>query len=245
MKNSFIIHTSFYEPVKSLSDKQLGRIFRALFDYQLGNEVQVEDDIKMAFLFFKNQIDIDEQKYKNKVETNKQNGAKGGAPKGNSNAHKKTTENNRNKQTVKKTTETSLNDNDNDNDNNILKPPNPLKKGGGSKRDEKEDSLNAKARKVFEEHYHNTFSENYYWTAKDAGNMAKLLSALKFRLEQKGLPDETEDVINALQSFLESIYDKWILANYSVPVIFSKFNEIITQAKEKKDDQKKDNIYMP
>lgn len=127
MKDSFIIYTSFYEPIKSLSDKQLGRIFRALFDYRLENEVQVEDDIKMAFLFFKNQMDIDERKYNNKVETNKQNGSKGGAPKGNNNARKKTTENNRNNRTVKKTTETSLNDNDND-----LKPPTPLK---GEERD--------------------------------------------------------------------------------------------------------------
>jgi len=117
MKTSFIIHTSFYEPIRSLSDKQLGRIFRALFDYQLGNDVQVEDDIKMAFLFFKNQMDIDEQRYNNKVETNKHNGSKGGAPKGNNNARKKTTENNRNNRTVEKTTETTLNDNVNVNEN--------------------------------------------------------------------------------------------------------------------------------
>ena len=118
MKESFIIYTSFYEPIKQLSDKQLGRIFRALFDYQLGNELQVEDDIKMAFLFFKNQIDIDTRKYINKVEANKQNGAKGGVPKGNNNARKKTIEsdNDKNKQnnpSVEKTSETTLNDNDN------------------------------------------------------------------------------------------------------------------------------------
>jgi hypothetical protein len=118
MKGSFIIHTAFYEPIKSLSDKQLGRIFRALFDYRLENEVQVEDDIRMAFMFFKNQMDIDEQKYLDKVEKNKQNGSKGGAAKGNNNARKKTTERLRNNRTLEKTTETSLYDNDNDNNNN-------------------------------------------------------------------------------------------------------------------------------
>ena len=125
MKESFIIYTSFYEPIKQLSDKQLGRIFRALFDYQLGNELQVDDDIKMAFLFFKNQIDIDTRRYINKVEANKQNGAKGGAPKGNNNARKKTIEsdndknnrNNRNNPSVEKTTETTLNGNGNGNGN--------------------------------------------------------------------------------------------------------------------------------
>ena len=123
MHGSFIIHTSFYEPIKSLSDKQLGRIFRALFDYQLGNEVQVEDDIKMAFLFFKNQMDIDGQKYQQRVEINKQNGSKGGAPKGNNNARKKTTENNQNNQRLEKTTKTTLNDNDNDNVDDIATIP--------------------------------------------------------------------------------------------------------------------------
>ena len=120
MKESFVIYTSFYEPIKGLSDKQLGRIFRALFDYQLGNGVQVEDDIKMAFLFFKNQMDIDGKKYMDICEKRKQAAAKGGAPKGNNNARKKTTEsdvNNQNNQMVDKTTKTTYNDNDNVNDN--------------------------------------------------------------------------------------------------------------------------------
>ena len=48
MKDSFVVHTSFYEPIKGLSDKQLGRLFRMLFEYQMGNKVQVDDDMGMA-----------------------------------------------------------------------------------------------------------------------------------------------------------------------------------------------------
>lgn len=79
-KESFIIYKSFYEPIKILSDKQLGRLFRALFDYQIENKADVEPDILMAFSFFKNQMDIDERKYDKVVERNRSNGSKGGRP---------------------------------------------------------------------------------------------------------------------------------------------------------------------
>lgn len=63
-KESFIIYTSFYKPISILSDKQLGRLFRAIFEYQLSGVVDVEEDIRMAFEFFKNQFEIDECKYR-------------------------------------------------------------------------------------------------------------------------------------------------------------------------------------
>lgn len=63
-RDSFIIYTSFYKPISGLSDKQLGRLFRAIFRYNLGEVVNVEEDIGMAFGFFKNQFDIDENKLK-------------------------------------------------------------------------------------------------------------------------------------------------------------------------------------
>lgn len=85
-KDSFILYKSFYKPISRLSDKQLGRLFRAIFKYQLGEEVTVEEDIEMAFGFFINQFEIDETKYHGIVERNRNNGRKGGAPIGNCNA---------------------------------------------------------------------------------------------------------------------------------------------------------------
>ena len=73
MKDSFLIYKSFYKPISRLSDKQLGRLFRAIFKYQLGEEVTVEEDIEMAFEFFKNQFEIDELKYQGIVERNRNN----------------------------------------------------------------------------------------------------------------------------------------------------------------------------
>ena len=73
-KESFLIYKSFYKPISKLSDKQLGRLFRAIFKYQLDEEVTVEEDIEMAFEFFKSRFELDEDKYQGIVERNRNNG---------------------------------------------------------------------------------------------------------------------------------------------------------------------------
>lgn len=80
MKDSFLLYKSFYGPVSGLSDKQLGRLFRAIFLYQIDGSTQVDADIHMAFAFFKNQMDIDGGRYQKVIERNKRNGSKGGRP---------------------------------------------------------------------------------------------------------------------------------------------------------------------
>ena len=75
-KESFIIYKSYYKPIQKLSDKQLGRLFRAIFKFQFGEEVTVEEDIEMAFEFFKARFDLDESKYQGIVERNRNNGRK-------------------------------------------------------------------------------------------------------------------------------------------------------------------------
>lgn len=72
-KESFLIYKPFYEPIKYLSDEQLGRLFRALFDYQINGKDCDESDILMAYLFFKNRFVLDERKYVEKCEKNRAN----------------------------------------------------------------------------------------------------------------------------------------------------------------------------
>lgn len=93
------------------------------------------------------------------------------------------------------------------------------------------NSLNANARKAFEEHFRNTFGEEYYWTAKDAGNMSQLLRKLTFSREQRQMPVDDASVLYALQVFLTSVKDSWLLDNFSVANINSKYNEIVSKAK--------------
>lgn len=113
-----MIYTSFYKPISKLSDKQLGRLFRAVFRYNLGEVFDVEEDIEMAFEFFKNQFEIDESKYQSKVMRDIENGRKGGNPnfvKGKRNPYyptvKKITQDNRGLSEI--TEDKAINDNDN------------------------------------------------------------------------------------------------------------------------------------
>jgi hypothetical protein len=126
-KNSFVLYKSFYKPICELSDKQLGRLFRAIYCYQLGEVFDVESDISMAFNFFRNQFELDEEKYRMKVERDIENGRKGGNPKfkkGHKNPYYKSDD-----LTVEKITQdnpplsdiTQDNHNDNENDNVINK----------------------------------------------------------------------------------------------------------------------------
>lgn len=137
MKDSFLIYKSFYKPISRLSDKQLGRLFRAIFKYQLSEEVTVEEDIEMAFEFFKNQFEIDELKYQGIVERNRNNGRKGGNDKNSETVKSKssgsqTSQSTPNNPVGAKRASGGLNDNDNENDND-------LKETSLSRSKEKED----------------------------------------------------------------------------------------------------------
>lgn len=79
--DKFTLNTAFYEPIKGLSDKQLGRLFRAIFEYQICGSTEVDSDIAMAFGFFKSQFDLEGAKRMRIAERNRQNGQNGGRPK--------------------------------------------------------------------------------------------------------------------------------------------------------------------
>ena len=93
---------------------------------------------------------------------------------------------------------------------------------------QKERTLNTKAKEVFEEYYKDTFGNNYYWSAKDAGGMAQLLKKIKF---QMGGEPTDDMLIDSLRSLLSSITDKWVLEHMSIPILNSKYNEILPKIK--------------
>jgi len=72
-KESFIIYKGFYEPIKDMTDEQLGRLFRAIFNYHSEGRTKVDTDIRMAFDFFLNQFKIDEKKYQAICDKNREN----------------------------------------------------------------------------------------------------------------------------------------------------------------------------
>lgn len=78
MKESFLIYKSFYEPIKSMSNENLGALFRSIFEYQLEKKHCNNADVKMAFDFFVNQFRLDDEKYQKTCEARKMAGSEGG-----------------------------------------------------------------------------------------------------------------------------------------------------------------------
>lgn len=126
--------------------------------------------------------------------------------------------------------------------NNIS--PSPPLKGGSKKKKTDPKSINAKARSIFEDHFKNTFSDIYYWTAKDAGAMTQLLNKVRFSREQKKLKTDENSMLEALKALLQSINEGWIFENFSMSNINSKYNEIVSQAKRNLSDKQKSDVGM-
>lgn len=145
-KGSFILYDIHYQTIENLglSREEKGDLFDAIFQYHMNGttEVKLSTLAFAAFQFIKTQIDRDTARYKEVCERRRMNGAKGGAPKGNTNAKKADgeptvkseednehgdetlkTENNQNKQMVvfqpkqPKATKTTCNENENENEN--------------------------------------------------------------------------------------------------------------------------------
>lgn len=93
--------------------------------------------------------------------------------------------------------------------------------------------LNSEARELFKRIYLEKYGSPYVWGAVDAGQMSNLLSYIRVsRAERKTpLPTDTDSMLQALEVFLNAINDSWVLGNFSVKVIASKYNEIVSRIK--------------
>lgn len=81
MKKGFILYLDSLSVLDELDDKQTAILFRALRDYNLGKEPELDFAMRMAFLPFKNQFIRDNEEYQKTCERNRNNGSKGGRPK--------------------------------------------------------------------------------------------------------------------------------------------------------------------
>ena len=105
------LYFSYREPLTSaLTYEQLGMVVAALLAYaEEGTQPVLEGAAKMAFEFLRTNYERNCKVYSGLSETNRANGRKGGAPKGNQNARKKPTPDGDAEKTTKttKTTETT------------------------------------------------------------------------------------------------------------------------------------------
>lgn len=141
MKENFLLKKNQGEIFEALEDSEAGKLIKGIFKYVNTGDSGLEGSLKAIFISIKIEIDNNEKKYKERCETNKINGAKGGAPKGNKNAKKeKTTENN---QTVEKTTENNMNNHIHIH-NNHLENKKDNNRGMGEEEEKEETFKNAK-----------------------------------------------------------------------------------------------------
>lgn len=100
-------------------------------------------------------------------------------------------------------------------------------------RKEKEKTLVHKARLIFEAFYQEAYTESYYWSAKDAVAMNRLLKKITFGRTNrtKPLPCDDDSLLSAFKTFLSLINKAWLLKNFSVTKIDSQYNEIVSEIK--------------
>lgn len=127
MNDSFILYTSYYALIEGLTDEQLGQLTRAIFLYARdGKIIKLDPVVRMAFVFIKDNIERNQDKYQAKCEKNRQIALERERKKrearekaDNTNVHERsrTCENNTNVHERSPYDNDNVYDNDNDNDN--------------------------------------------------------------------------------------------------------------------------------
>ena len=78
---SFLMYKADYPSIKHLTDENLGKLTRAVFEYHNNRELKLEPEVQMALNFLKKQFQLDHIKWEKKVAAQRANGEKGGRPK--------------------------------------------------------------------------------------------------------------------------------------------------------------------
>ena len=78
---SFLMYKADYPSIKHLTDENLGKLTRAVFEYHNNRELKLEPEVQMALNFLKKQFKLDQRKWEKKVAAQRANGKKGGRPK--------------------------------------------------------------------------------------------------------------------------------------------------------------------
>lgn len=95
-KESFILFIEQEEIFDTLTDKQAGQLIKAIFKYEKNRKTpELDKTVSIAFIPIKQRLDKNYEKYIEKCETNRQNGARGGRPRSQNKPNK--TEQNPNK----------------------------------------------------------------------------------------------------------------------------------------------------
>lgn len=77
-RDSFILHNDSLDVLDDLNDQQTAELFRAIRDYNNGEEPELAGVMRAVFTPFRNQFERDNEKYRAVIERNRTNGKSGG-----------------------------------------------------------------------------------------------------------------------------------------------------------------------
>ena len=121
MKRSFVFNIDWRDVLMDYPAEVRYEVYDAIIEYAAsGKLLELKPLAKMAFSFIKKEMDYNNERYQEKVMKNRENGKKGGAPKGNNNAKAKQPKQPNgypnNPKQPKTTQNNPINDNEYDND---------------------------------------------------------------------------------------------------------------------------------
>lgn len=205
MRDSTIIYRSFFEAIKELPKENQADVWNAIFEFTLNfNEIELAGINKTIFTLILPNLKTLNRNFKN-----------GSQPKTKRNG----SETEAKRKPIKSETEAYKDkDKDKDKKSKVLLPT-------------KNVGLHKNLKNLFISCYKTKFKEEYYWTAKDATNLNSLINKIKFKVKEKFNEESEEKIVDSFKHILLSISDKWILDNFSIAIINSKFNDIILQIK--------------
>ena len=123
---------------------------------------------------------------------------------------------------------------------NELVTPSPegvsSKKKKRKKKSEDEYTVGYRCRKTFEEYFKEHYGESYYYQAKDAAAMKRLIKKITFARKSKNMAIDDNSIVSAFGLFLQSIDKAWINDNFTVTIIDSQYNAIISEIKNKRNE---------
>lgn len=94
-KDNFIFYRQWWESIRELEPEQQSKVYDALMRFAFEGVEPTDTVARAVTTLMRSTIKRDLEKYERMCERNRANGIKGGAPKGNGNARKQSTENNR------------------------------------------------------------------------------------------------------------------------------------------------------
>lgn len=115
-----------------------------------------------------------------------------------------------------------------------------LSSSSSIKEEYKETSLHSKCKEFFIQWYKEHKEIDYYWTAKDAGQLKQMIKKLNARALIKSLPTNDEGIVKLLKSLLDYIKENstktehWIWENLSIANLNSQFQQIIERGSKKR-----------